>query len=270
MKTIRLWQVIKWNFISNRNKTMRSMLAICGVFLAFCIINTQMLWNYEPMTDSRISSLPPLFLVGFVACMIHNALSTCFNMKTQTEKLSVLMLPATKTEKFLANVFEKNIIGNLSVAIALIAADVIQMFLSWVFCGNAISIIFGDYTSTLVKGIWNITDTAGICFAIAFFFLCHSTLLLGSTFFTKRQFIFTILTVTFVPVILSTIITFIGVQAYDYFAENSYEVSIIWIASEKATEWIAVCTVALWALTNYCLSYFFFRRIQIINNKFFN
>lgn len=267
ISTERLFNVIKWNFISQKQTTIRFGLSICGVLLALSLLNSGMIWNHEEMTYVRLASLASMYSFVFFFCVIRSGATINFNMKTKNDVLNYLMLPATKMEKYLGNIFQQGIVFIAVTIIAMLAADLLQMLLSWILCGNGISIIFGgDAVIPLGKD----DMFSGVFDIIASLILVHSTFTLGGTFYRKHTVLLTVLTVTFIPIIIGTVGSIASVLFVKWVQENGYTLSIEWLLTKEQSEIAAHCVIIAWSLINYTLAYHFFKRTQVINNKFHN
>ena len=184
----------------------------------------------------------------------------CFNMKQKTDFVTYAMLPATKAEKFVVNVIYQTVLQFAMIIVALALADLLQYALSMYFCENAFSLI-----ATYTEGLFSLEFLDFISIILVCLFI-QSTFILGGCFFRKHPMLFTMLVWILVPFVLTALLA--GLKTW---AEaNNYNIYIEPIIDINTAESIFCLVVLSLTALNYCISFFFFRRLQIINNKFFN
>lgn len=260
MNLSRSSKIMMWNLIGTRFKIVRDMIAISITFSIFAIITLLPAFYDGAMTYNRLGGAIPVINFFSVFYLLKKASDVCFNMKQKTDFVTYAMLPATKAEKFVVNVIYQTVLQFAMIIVALALADLLQYALSMYFCENAFSLI-----ATYTEGLFSLEFLDFISIILVCLFI-QSTFILGGCFFRKHPMLFTVLVWIIVPFVLTML-----VAALKTWAEaNNYNIYIEPIIDINTAESIfCLVTFALTAL-NYCIAFCFFRRLQIINNKFFN
>lgn len=261
----RLIKVLRWNIIGSKRELRRSFI---GLTTAFCIITaTQNIsaWSDHFTTYANTLSSARLCYFGTGFAMLLWASQVCFNMATKTTFINFAMLPATNAEKFAANILYQTVCRICLAMAAFIATDILQAIISIVFAGSANSLCM-----CLIDDL-NAISNPGECLGIITMMLfVHSTFILGGTFFRRRQFLLTCLVWVFVPFLFS-LLAGGGMAAIAYYIGlENYDISITPWFSEETYKMLGMITLMAIVCFVYWLSYIFFRRTQVINNRFFN
>lgn len=265
MNTERLMKVLRWNIISNKREVRRT---FTGLVIAYCVItavNNMGNWLHHATSYGDTMSSAHLIAIATGFAMLLWASQVCFNMTTKTTFINYAMLPATNVEKYIANVLYQTVC-RLCLAIgALIVTDILQAIVSLVLAGDANSL-----TMALLGKLSGHPDIDSYLDPAIIMLFIHSTFILGGTFFRRRQFLLTCLVWVIAPFSLSMLTAgAMAAVAYLLF-DNGYDVSITPWFSESTYEVIITLAVIGIICFNYWLSYRFFRRSQVINNRFFN
>lgn len=265
MNTERLMKVLRWNIISNKREVRRT---FTGLVIAYCVItavNNMGNWLHHATSYGDTMSSAHLIAIATGFAMLLWASQVCFNMTTKTTFVNYAMLPATNIEKYIANVLYQTVCRIILVICALLATDILQAIMSLVMAGNVNSL-----TMVLLRDLGIYASFNEYIRAVILMFFVHSTFILGGTLFRHHQFLFTCLVWVVVPFSLS-MLTAGAMAAVAYFLfDNGYDVSITPWFSESTYEVLITLAVIGIICFNYWLSYRFFRRSQVINNRFFN
>ena len=260
MNLSRSSKIMMWNLIGTRFKIVRDMIAISIAFSIFAIITLLPAFYDGAMTYNRLGGAISIINFFSVFYLLKKASDVCFNMKQKTDFVTYAMLPATKAEKFVVNVIYQTVLQFAMIIVALALADLLQYALSMYFCENAFSLI-----ATYTEGLFSLEFLDFISIILVCLFI-QSTFILGGCFFRKHPMLFTMLVWILVPFVLTALLA--GLKTW---AEaNNYNIYIEPIIDINTAESIFCLVVLSLTALNYCISFFFFRRLQIINNKFFN
>ena len=264
MNLSRSSKIMMWNLIGTRFKIVRDMIAISIAFSVFAIITLLPAFFAGTMEHNILSGAISIINIFSIFYLLKKASDICFNMKQKTDFVTYAMLPATKFEKFIVNVLYQTVMQFAMILVALAVADLVQYAFSMYICQNAYSLI-----ATYTEGISSV-QFLDILSAILVFLFIQSTFILGGCFFRKHPMLFTMLVWILVPFVLSMLITALLAGLKTWAEANNYNIYIEPIIGINTAESIfCLVTFALTAL-NYCIAFCFFRRLQIINNKFFN
>lgn len=275
----RLWQVIKWNSIVNRQKTLRAGIIVAIVTFLFAFAQLDMynvLSTGERVSVFSFQYVASFFTVFIVCQFVVLAARICFNMRTKNDIVNYLMLPATKLEKYLANIFFMLIERTAITLAGMIVADLVIMLLQLVASHSCHSMIL-YWLTTNVGGITSVFAPASVigilgeaCDGIVSILWALSLFLLGGTFYRKHPLLLTVLTIILTPMILGTLITLPCAWIIDSLVNNGYEIVITPLVSETFVKVVVYLFIILWTCFNYWMSYRKFARLQVINNKYFN
>lgn len=265
MNMQRLIKVLHWLIISNKHEIRRSFIGLTTAFCIITAVNNIGAWTCHIVQYSNTMSAAKWCFVGTGFAMLLWASQVCFNMVTKTTFINYAMLPATNVEKYVVNVLYQTVCRIAIALAAFIVTDVLQSIISLVMAGEANSLVMCGITA--LQQFVNITDVFSL---IVFGIFAHSTFLLGGTLFRRRQFLLTCLMWVVVPFVTSTLLVLAAGALAHLYDPDEYDISFTLWFSPEAYNWLF--TVALMAATCLCywLSYRFFRRSQVINNKFFN
>ena len=268
----RLLMVMKRDLVENWKSDFNELLSLYGAFLISALM------SYVTINDMVDSSVYFSYRLGFYIAtglityfIFHIAAGNVMSvLHTKEKRISYLMLPATKAEKFVSRAIQA-IVGTLvKVIIALFLAEITRLMLFPLlgapealqqFCLFDFNDIF--LKGSFLNGIENIENRRLMYLAVFNVFsgimVTHSLFILGGTYFYKRPII-----KTFGWIILGiTALSFIA----GYFGTRSYRAEI-----DETTLIIASTTFNLFIATIcWGLSYFLFTRSQVterVNFKF--
>ena len=264
MNLSRASKIMMWNLIGTRFKIVRDMMLVAIAFFFFAIMNLLPAFYDGAMTYNRLGGAISIINFFSVFYLLKKASDVCFNMKQKTDFVTYAMLPATKFEKFIVNVIYQTVLQFAMIIVALALADLLQYALSMYFCENAFSLI-----ATYTEGLFTLEFLDFISIILVCLFI-QSTFILGGCFFRNHPMLFTMLVWLLVPFVLTMLVAALLTGLKTWAVTNNYHIYIEPIIDINTTESIFCLVVLALTALNYCISFFFFRRLQIINNKFFN
>lgn len=198
------------------------------------------------------------------------------DMRTNQERVNVLMLPASNLEKFVSRCLFALLSSVVSLFVALVAADVCQLLFRLVSGGGCVSMTWLALTSfaEMTTGVFfRYSFEAGVTMLLTFF-TAHSFYVLGGTLFRRNQWILT----TAMSFVLFNVMGWISAIVLPYAEGNIFAFSE-WLrsVSENNPDKVVYCGLVIsnlfmLALTTlyYWLAYRLFCRIQLKNNKWTN
>lgn len=272
MNINRLLQVLKWNIIGTQKDILRMAIRLTLCFLIiFIAFNLGNLFARQ-FVYTDIERCSRAMVAASIFTMFVFASQICFNMKTKTEFTNYAMLPATKLEKFLANLLYHSVFRIALIFVAVIAADVIQALVCLVVTHDCCSL-----TLLTLKSLADMPASNGLIINgiesfdnIILFLFAHSTFVFGGTFFRKHQFLYTALMWFLIPIILTSAFAAAVAGIGYWLNSNDYVITYEWLLTGTQTNLLLSAVILLAAFGFYCLAFRYFRRMQIINNKFFN
>lgn len=270
----RLCMLLRWNWTNSRRQTLRIgmiLSAFLGVTYTFMLSLVQRKYIYA----NDISRLPDI--VGTFA--IAGALSVLplflcamgtlifSNMETKHMREHYLMLPASDAEKFATRFIHITLGGVLTFAAALVAGDVIQFALGFIFHPGIHHSCLWDMICCFITGSGNqqVADMllfrgniAAMTIAYSGLLWLHSYCTLGGTLLRRHP-------TACVALSLLLLITAVNTAAiFDIFPRVLSPNPTV-----GATTAMAAVLIGL-SIANYVGSYRIFKRMQIICNKFTN
>lgn len=272
----RLAMVIRWDVLSNWT---RNLGAIAGLGICFSLTNIFRLYNMsgfvattkdlDALTKSYQQSACMFF--GFMAFMTVYVLASCIfrNMKTKLQRESFLMLPATNLEKYVARFLFVTVGSIVSLVLALVISDVIQLIFSFFITPGFHTSITWPVLSHSVWAISPIGDSWKAVLALyTFLIFMHSFAVLGGAFYRKIPVLLTACTGLVLCLILAYGINELGEAGLLDFV-GTLHIEEGTPAQTCAVTTFSVIFLAL-AAFNYWASYKLFTRMQVICNKWIN
>lgn len=195
--------------------------------------------------------------------------SELFNIvRTKQQRIAFLMLPATNKEKYCSRVVVVMAQGVLLSTAVLVVADMAQMVVSFVFTGDAYSII-----RTMMIGGNDSGGPTTVVEVLALVSVCLwsiSSYILGGTIFRRMPFVMTtlvwnVLWILFGITILSFVFKF--AEWLEFF--DKYEIEFWWGTENTLMCGLAVVATAF-TVFNMWLSYRLFCRLDINAKKLLN
>ena len=253
--TNRYWQVLKWNVLTDEQSLLKK--AIFGV-TAFLIIQLFFCFSLQDLTASTgihntftamllCLSSGTLFAIYFASGILGNA-------RTQSQRIGVLMLPASNSEKFTARLTYCLVILPLLIAVCLLAATGLRMLLE-VLMGHqgiysGLPMLFGrmeaDSIGSWISYLWSM-----------------SAFVLGGVLFKKNPCLWTWVALFAIMMAIAAIAVIV------FHIANVRHLSVNTHESATADAVITVITAAL-TVFNFWMSYRLFKRLQIVQHKWFN
>lgn len=263
--------VLVWTLIPRKREMLRSMSGwALGTFCS-ALISMGVLFDLDaPVSEYRLYGCVPFLLVAYVFVMFRFATGICYNMKTKNDFISYAMLPATKGEKFVANWIYCTLLMCAVAVAGIIVGDLAQMLYTYVTRESYVSITKAIF-KTLSAGPFSSVDDLVVGIPLLAFI--HSLFVLGGCFFRRHAAIYTFLIILLVPSIVSAAVGMSIGYVIEMLREQGYTITIDWYVDnsyETLMECIGALTFTLLTALVYWLSFRLFRRMQVINNRFFN
>ena len=262
----RFGNVLKWELVYNRQKTVRLLLTWFAVaFLLFLFIDV---FTQSPI---QLQGTGAAFFWTFT--VVLGILSGSFiqnSMKTRQNRIDYLMLPASNLEKFLARYLNVTIISYAGFLLAFLTADVLQYLLMLVFDASHAEWITAGLVS--LNGEGGNPDSNPLLSAAAglvAFWWIHSVYVLGGMFFRRLGWLWTTLIWQFAGTTLAVGCGWMVYKLLHVLYGDTFRVVLLDGAEKWLTVAYFVVMVGLVAL-NYWLGYRLFTRLQVINNRWFN
>lgn len=269
MNTDRLIKVLKWNIITNKRQLGRMALGLIAGFIIVAIVTMQLFWrNKVEVQAYEVQRLAAFYIAASGFVMLYSAARLNWNMLQKNDIINYLMLPATKTEKYLANLIYQIVLPVIGLAIAFLVSDVVQMILSY-------SITDAYYSHTLkafhlVREFFDEQNMLNAIVQVALMILTHAFYAFGGTFFRRHNALLTTLCAIAIPLTLSAVIGFSGAALVKWLEANDYIVTIEWLVGDTFWNWVTLFICAALTCLFYWASYRYFCRAQVINNRFKN
>lgn len=272
----RFGALLKWHLMSNHRQILNIFFALTIGFFAMMLFFTQVL-DFQVLDDGpstirlyqmrlEMSMMTGLFCI-FI-CVLVSAARIFRNMKSTSQRITFLMLPASNFEKWLVRFLHATLFTFLLACLALVAADVVRMLIAPLWDKP-----FMSGVALLLKDRNRVEVPVDSYKAFVFLFMMGSTLLishatyiLGGALFRKSPFVLTTLVMFVLSVLVGQVLhdsqLMNEITLADYNPQTGLYISP-WV-------WIAGTVNYLLALLFYWLSYKLFCRMQVINNKWLN
>lgn len=267
----RLGRVLAHDIQENRTKNLRD---FAWLYVAnFLVIAS---FFYSPSREG-LDAMPAGLAEDILFSRTNAAVLICFsllsyyavsrvfsNFRTKQLRIANLMLPGTNLEKYLSRVLQYTVFYVVAFFAAFVLADLTRMLVFPVF-GHS----FPSLVPNMVEGIgsivsgWHSINNQGtfprvsageiMLLSVMANVWSYSCMLLGSAFFRKRAFLYTLLTGLGISIAMGVLC--------DLFLEHvhfSLEISLSWISA----------VFGVLACVNVWLSYLLFTRMQVIPYKY--
>ncbi|MGN1375554.1 MAG: hypothetical protein ACI4V5_03255 [Prevotella sp.] len=201
------------------------------------------------------------------AYCLYICISGCFifsNVNTKQQIIRFKMLPASDAEKYLVKLLYVSVIWAICGIVAFILADVISIFVCWIFGTGLTDINLTTFFEKCVCN-WKYTNDGMTIhsvppqYVILIIFI-HSLYVLGGTVFRRYKLVFSSLVLLLLFIFNAIIIS--------NFREELHAIDTIY--NVKLVLIILLTLLIVLAITNYTLSYIIFKRMQVVNNKYLN
>lgn len=266
MNLKRIQQVLTWNIIGYKRDLINQALWLAALSFLFTFFHSfsgykEGIADWEGIKDSA-----EINTIMMAILFLLYASGVLFTTKTRNEFANFMMLPATHAEKFCSNFIFQTVIRFVCMIASIMLADVVQAIISLIITHDAYSLTLATANvlyDTLIEG-------EGVKEIIKILFV-HSTFILGGCFFRKRQALFTLLAWICIPILTAFVVGFVGYGVVSLADELNYSITVEIIPGwEKYADIANTVINVVWATLCYWLSYRIFRRLQYINNRFFN
>lgn len=270
----RLCMLLRWNWTNSRRQTLRIgmiLSAFLGIECTFMLTFIQRKYIYA----NDISRLPDIVGTFAIASALRVlplflcAMGTLIfsNLETKPMREHYLMLPASHAEKYATRFIHITLGGVLTFAAALVAGDVIQFALGFIFHPDIHHSCLWDMICCFITGSGNqqLTDCLPFRGNIAAMTITYSGLLwlhsyctLGGTLLRRHPT---------ACVALSLLLLFTAVSSpgiFDIFPRALSPKPTVGVTTAVAAVLIGL------SIANYIGSYRIFKRMQIICDKFTN
>lgn len=263
MNLKRIQQVLTWNIIGYKRDLINQTLTLAALSFLFAFFHSfggyaEGIADWEGIKESAVINV-----IMIAILFILNASNILFTTRTRNEFVNFMMLPATHAEKFCSNFIFQTVIRFVCMIASIMLADVVQAVISLIMTHDAYSLTLAT-ANVLYENMTGLQNIAG---ALSL----HSIFILGGCFFRKRQTLFTLLAWIGIPLLIAIVVGFMGYGVVSLADELNYSITVEIIPGWEKYADIAVTVInVVWATLCYWLSYRIFRRLQYINNRFFN
>ena len=271
----RLCMLLRWNWTNSRRQTLRIgmiLSAFLGLTYTFMLSLVQRRYIYAN-DISRLPDMVGTFVIAIVLRVLPLILCAMgalifSNMETKPMREHYLMLPASDAEKFATRFIHITLGGVLTFAAALVAGDVIQFALGFIFHPGIHHSCLWDMICCFITGSGNqqVADMllfrgniAATTIAYSGLLWLHSYCTLGGTLLRRHPTACVALSL----LLLSTAVS-CSPGIFDIFPRAISPKPTVGVTTAVAAVLIGL------SIANYVGSYRIFKRMQIICDKFTN
>ena len=263
MKDNGLYKVLRWTLIGQKYAIVRAVLLMAGAFFFCTLVSMGSAWLNGFQQTFSVRGAASMCFGAAIIYLLLGASQVLYNMKTKSAFVSYAMLPATKGQKFLANIIYQTLVRLAIIIVALLMADALQIIVSLVRLGN-----FGSLCAETCRILFG--NGYELLLSVLIMLLLHSTFTFGGCFFRKHPLLLTMLAWIIAPMALGLICGLL-VNLANYIAETAgYTVTLEWTPGKVASGWIVSAIVVAISAAFYWMAYRSFCRLQVINNRFRN
>lgn len=259
----RFWQTLKWQILYHKSKDIKRLLTCACVFFFLMLFLSYTSIFVEQYSSAMSSILHAAFIIYLLFCG-----SSILRMSKRQQYVDKLMLPASKLEKYTASYLLTLVLGLAVLAVSFVVADVVNYLVMLLLNSDKATLV----TLSLFNQVSDSNEyaTAGevVADVLAFWWI-HSLYLLGGTFFRKRNWIFTTLTLIVAFLVLGGGLTFVTWKTLNLLYGDYFRIVFI-DGAEGYIGWGLAILTSAFIVLNYWLSYRFYKRIQLIGHKFTN
>lgn len=259
----RFWQTLKWQILYHKSKDIKRLLTCTCVFFFLMLFLSYTSIFVEQYSSAMSSILHAAFIIYLLFCG-----SSILRMSKRQQYVDKLMLPASKLEKYTASYLLTLVLGLAVLAVSFVVADVVNYLVMLLLNSDKATLV----TLSLFNQVSDSNEyaTAGevVADVLAFWWI-HSLYLLGGTFFRKRNWIFTTLTLIVAFLVVGGGLTFVTWKTLNLLYGDYYRIVFI-DGAEGYIGWGLAILTSAFIVLNYWLSYRFYKRIQLIGHKFTN
>lgn len=206
-----------------------------------------------------------VFLWAIIIMGLLSASFTMERMKTKTNRVAMLMTPATMFEKFLSRwlVFTFGFVIVFLIAFKL--ADWTRVLVYMISYPELKSIIAATPLSHLVgdtREYWTAFQTCdGFMLGVSAYFFAQSLFILGSSIWPKNAFVKTFTAIVVIAIIYVSIGAALTKMLFEARGVHGINQSI----SDDTMMWLSITFFFVMALFNWVVAYFRFKESEIIN-----
>lgn len=259
----RFWQTLKWQILYHKSKDIKRLLTCACVFFFLMLFLSYTSIFVEQYSSTMSSILHAAFIIYLLFCG-----SSILRMSKRQQYIDKLMLPASKLEKYTASYLLTLVQGLAVLAVSFVVADVVNYLVMLLLNSDKATLV----TLSLFNQVSDSNEyaTAGevVADVLAFWWI-HSLYLLGGTFFRKRNWIFTTLTLIVAFLVVGGGLTFVTWKTLNLLYGDYFRIVFI-DGAEGYIGWGLAILTSAFIVLNYWLSYRFYKRIQLIGHKFTN
>lgn len=259
----RFWQTLKWQILYHKSKDIKRLLTCACVFFFLMLFLSYTSIFVEQYSSTMSSLLHAAFIIYLLFCG-----SSILRMSKRQQYVDKLMLPASQLEKYTASYLLTIVLGLAVLAVSFVVADVVNYLVMLLLNSDKATLV----TLSLFNQVSDSNEyaTAGevVADVLAFWWI-HSLYLLGGTFFRKRNWIFTTLTLIVAFLVVGGGLTFVTWKTLNLLYGDYFRIVFI-DGAEGYIGWGLAILTSAFIVLNYWLSYRFYKRIQLIGHKFTN
>ena len=235
----RMKQYAQWQLATHR----ATLLKITGVATSAFILMFLFV-KYVSHRDLQTQSDDLTLL--WIGCFAFCGVQVFPNLLSKQERTSLLMLPASNAEKFLTSYIGVLLTAFVVPLVSFFVADALDL----------LSKFFGENAQIAWAGLPNIL-------------WLHSFYLLSGLFFKKLRWLSATITLGALATLTTLSIAIGGFLFLDTLKDSDYSIEFVPWAGDALMHGTSILFLLLTVL-NYWLSFRIFKRLQVINNRFFN
>ena len=253
----RFFKTFRWYFRMKRDALLKwvGMAAVATVVVEMLLIMLSGM-PYSMAVKTSFAICMSAFMIAFSV-----ALSNIFaDIRLKTKRTSLLMLPASKSEKYLCAFLYCSLIWPVATLVAFAAGDTLRMLLGaliWKYdMISNVSNLFGWLDNTKMgSDVMTLADVAGWTSLL----WAHSLYVACGTWFKK------------VPYLIATAIglTIFFTVSY-YISRHLLNRETMMISFNETFKYGMIAFFVIAAVANYCLSYIKFKRFEVVSGNWLN
>lgn len=259
----RFWQTLKWQILYHKSKDIKRLLTCACVFFFLMLFLSYTSIFVEQYSSAMSSILHAAFIIYLLFCG-----SSILRMSKRQQYVDKLMLPASKLEKYTASYLLTLVLGLAVLAVSFVVADVVNYLVMLLLNSDKATLVTLSLFNQVSDSNEYATAEEVVADVLAFWWI-HSLYLLGGTFFRKRNWIFTTLTLIVAFLVVGGGLTFVTWKTLNLLYGDYFRIVFI-DGAEGYIGWGLAILTSAFIVLNYWLSYRFYKRIQLIGHKFTN
>lgn len=259
----RFWQTLKWQILYHKSKDIKRLLTCACVFFFLMLFLSYTSIFVEQYSSAMSSILHAAFIIYLLFCG-----SSILRMSKRQQYIDKLMLPASQLEKYTASYLLTLVLGLAVLAVSFVVADVVNYLVMLLLNSDKATLVTLSLFNQVSDSNEYATAEEVVADVLAFWWI-HSLYLLGGTFFRKRNWIFTTLTLIVAFLVVGGGLTFVTWKTLNLLYGDYFRIVFI-DGAEGYIGWGLAILTSAFIVLNYWLSYRFYKRIQLIGHKFTN